>query len=93
MHEIYTDSTLLLPEFYQRNRLGECVFILTLYPPNSMNTNTTVFNMMYLIKFHVCEKQVGEPYTLGSSYNVFHIILDFIEFNKANRPDACTFPQ
>ena len=24
-------------------------------------------------------KQVGEPYTLGSSNNVFHIILDFIK--------------
>ena len=28
MHDIYTDFTLLVPEFYQRNPLGECVFIL-----------------------------------------------------------------
>ena len=47
-------------------------------PPNSGKTIDTVFNMVYLITFHVCAKQVGEPYTLGSSNNVFHIILDFI---------------
>ena len=41
-------------------------------------TNDTVFDMVYLITFHVYEKQVGEPYTLGSSNNVFHIILDFL---------------
>ena len=35
MHEIYTDFTLFLPEFYQRNPSDEHVFILTLYPPNS----------------------------------------------------------
>ena len=46
IHEIYTDYTLLLPEFYQRNPLGECVFILALYPPNSGKTNDTVFNMV-----------------------------------------------
>ena len=46
IHEIYTDFTMLLPECYQRIPLGECVFILTLYPPNSGNTNDTVFNMV-----------------------------------------------
>ena len=46
IHEIYTDVTLLLPEFYERNPLGECVSILTLYPPNSGKTNDTVFNMV-----------------------------------------------
>ena len=46
IHEIYTDFTLLLSEFYQRNPLGECVFILTLYSPNSGNTNDTVCNMV-----------------------------------------------
>ena len=78
IHEIYANFTLLLPEFYQRNPSDEHVFILTLCPPNSGKTNDTVFNMVYLIKFHVCAKQVGEPYTLGSSNYVFHIILDFI---------------
>ena len=34
MHEIYTEPTLLLPEFYQRNFLGKHAFRLTLYPPN-----------------------------------------------------------
>ena len=46
IHEMYADFTLLLPEFYQRNPLGECVFILTLYPPNSGKTNDTVFNIV-----------------------------------------------
>ena len=46
IHETYTDFTLLLPEFYQRNPSGERVFILTLYPPNSGKTNDTVFNMV-----------------------------------------------
>ena len=69
---------LLLPEFYQRNLSDEHVFIFTLYPPNSGKTNDAVFTMVCLIKCHVCAKQVGEPYTLGSSNNVFHIILDFI---------------
>ena len=78
IHEMYTDFTLLLPEFYQRNPSDEHVFTLTLYPPNSGKTNDTDFNMVYLIKFHVCAKQVGEPYTLGSSNNVFHIIFYFI---------------
>ena len=78
IHEICTDFSLLLPEFYQRNPSDEHVFILTLYPPNSGKTNDTVFNMVYLIKFHVCAKPVGEPYTLGFSNYVFHIILDFI---------------
>ena len=78
IHEIYTDITLLLPEFYQRNPSDEHVFILILYPSNSGKTNDTVFNMVYLIKFHVGAKQVGEPYILGSSNNVFHIILDLI---------------
>ena len=73
IHELNTDFTLLLPGFYPKNSLGECVFILTLYPPND-----TIFNMVMLIKFHICEKQEGEPYALGSSNNVFHIILDFI---------------
>ena len=45
VHEIYTDFTLLLAELYQRNPLGECVFILTLYPTNSGKTNDTVFDM------------------------------------------------
>ena len=40
------DFTLFLPEFYQRNPLGECVFILTLYPLNSGKTNDAVFNMV-----------------------------------------------
>ena len=78
IYDIYTDFTLLLPEFYQRNPLGKHVFILTLYPPNSGKTNDTVFDMVYLIEFHVCAKQVGEPYTLGSSNNVFYFILDLI---------------
>ena len=46
MHEIYTDFTLLLKEFYQRNPIGEHVSILTLYSPNSGKTNDTVFNMV-----------------------------------------------
>ena len=46
MHEIYTDFTLLLPEFYQRNLLGECISILTLCPPNTGKTNDTVFDMV-----------------------------------------------
>ena len=78
IHEIYTDFTLLLPEFYQRNTSDEHVLILTSYPPNAGKTNDTDFNMVYLIKCHVCAKQVREPYTLGSCNNVFHIILDFI---------------
>ena len=78
IHQIYTDFTLLLQEFYQRNPSDEHVSILTLYPPNSGKTNDRIFNMVYLIKCHVCAKQAGEPYTLGSSNNVFHIILDFI---------------
>ena len=49
IHEIYTDFALLLPEFYQRNPLGECVFILTLYYPNSGKTNDTIFNNYGLI--------------------------------------------
>ena len=77
-HEIYTDFTLLLPEFYQRSPSDEHVFTLTLYPLNSGKTNVTVCNMVYLIQLYVCAKQVGEPYTLGSFNNVFHIILDFI---------------
>ena len=84
IHKICTDFTLLSPELYQRNPLGYCVFLLTLYPPYSGKTNNTVFNMVQLIKFHVCEQQVGEPYPLGSSNNVFNIILYFISFNKAN---------
>ena len=43
IHDIYTDFTLLLPEFYERNPSDEYVFILTLYPPNSGKTNDTVF--------------------------------------------------
>ena len=81
IHEIYTEPYCVyqsLPEFYQRNPSDEHVIILNLYPPNSGKTNKTVFNMVYLITFHVCAKQVGQPYTLGSSNNVFHIILDFI---------------
>ena len=46
MHDIYTDFTLLLAEFYQRNLLGEHTFILTLYPPNSGKTNDTICNMV-----------------------------------------------
>ena len=42
-----------------------------------------LFRMVILIKFLVCAKQVGESYTLGSSNNVFRIILDFI-LNKEN---------
>ena len=78
IHEIYTS-----PELYQRNPLGHCVFLLTVYPPNSGKTNDTVFNMVQSIKFHVCEQQVGEPYSLGSSNNVLNILY-FISFNKAN---------
>ena len=46
IHEMYTAFTLPLPECYQRNPLGECVCILTLYPPNSGTNNGTVFNMV-----------------------------------------------
>ena len=46
IHEMYTDFTLGLPEFYQRYLLGECVVILTLNPPNSGKTNDAVFNMV-----------------------------------------------
>ena len=46
IHESYTDFTLLFQEFYQKNPLGECVFILNLYPPSSGKTNDAVFNMV-----------------------------------------------
>ena len=49
IHEIYTDFTLLLSEFYQRNPPYKHVFILTLYPRNSGKTIDTVFKMAYLI--------------------------------------------
>ena len=46
IHESFADFTLLLPEFYLRNPLVECVFLLTVYPSNSGKTNDSVFNMV-----------------------------------------------
>ena len=74
IYEIYTDFTLVQRnQIYQRYPFGYCVFLLTLYPPNPGKTN-----MVQLIRFHVCEKQVGEPYSLESSKTKFHVILDFL---------------
>ena len=52
IHEIYTDITLLAPEFYQRNPLCGCVFILTLYPPNSGKTSFFFKFFILEIKLH-----------------------------------------
>ena len=46
IHEIHTDFTLLLKEYYQRNPSDEHVFILTLCPPNAGKTKDTVFYMV-----------------------------------------------